>query len=68
MTDHRFTVGQQVTLERYERTKAAEVVEVLRQMPSDVDAEPQYRVKTCHESFERTAKEHQLSAVVPPSA
>ena len=68
MTDHRFTVGQQVTLERYERTKVAEVVEVLRKMPSNVDGEPQYRVKTSHESFGRTAKEHQLSAVVPPSA
>jgi hypothetical protein len=67
MTDHRFSIGQQVLLERHERTKA-EVVEVLRQMPSDVDGEPQYRVKASHESFERTAKEHQLSATIPPSA
>jgi hypothetical protein len=67
MTDHRFSIGQQVLLERHERTKA-EVVEVVRQMPSDVDGEPQYRVKASHESFERTAKEHQLSATIPPSS
>ena len=66
MTDHRFSVGQQVMLERHERTKAKEMVEVLRQMPSDVDGEPQYRIKAGHESFERIVKEHQLSAVVPP--
>ena len=64
MTDHRFSIGQQVLLEHHERTKA-EVVEVLRQMPSDVDGEPQYRVKASHESFERTAKEHQLSDASP---
>ena len=67
MTDHRFSIGQQVVLERHERTKA-EVVEVVRQMPSDEEGEPQYRVKASHESFERTAKEHQLSATIPPSA
>ena len=64
MTDHRFSIGQQVLLERHERTKA-EVVEVVRQMPSDEEGEPQYRVKASHESFERTAKEHQLSAAYP---
>ena len=68
MTDHRFFVGQQVVLDRNIQAKTAQVVEVLRQMPSDVDGEPQYRVKANHESFERTAKEHQLSAVVLPSA
>jgi hypothetical protein len=67
MTDHRFSIGQQVLLERHERTKA-EVVEVVRQMPSDEEGEPQYRVKASHESFERTAKEHQLSATIPPSS
>ena len=66
MTDHRFFVGQQVLLERHERTKVVEVVEVVRQMPSDEEGEPQYRVKASHESFERTAKEHQLSATIPP--
>jgi len=68
MSDHRFFVGQQVMLERRERTRAAEVVEVLRQIPSDVDGEPQYRVKASHESFERTARESQLSALTPPPA
>jgi hypothetical protein len=65
MTDHRFFVGQHVVLERHERTKVVEVVEVVRQMPSDEEGEPQYRVKASHESFERTAKEHQLSDASP---
>jgi hypothetical protein len=68
MTDHRFLVGQQVLLDRNALTRAAGVVEVLRQLPSDVDGAPQYRVKATGEGFERLAKEHQLSAVMGPPA
>jgi hypothetical protein len=68
MTDHKFSIGQQVLLARNSLTRVVEVVEVLRQMPSDVDGEPQYRIKANHESFERTVKEHQLSMVIVPSA
>jgi len=69
MTDHKFSIGQQVLFARNDLTKkVAEVVEVLRQMPSDVDGEPQYRIKASDEGFERSAKEHQLSTVIQPSA
>ena len=63
MTDHRFLVGQHVTLDRNGLTRAAGQVEILRQMPSDVDGVPQYRIRAAGESFERFAKEHQLSTV-----
>ena len=64
MTDHRFLVGQHVMLDRNGLTRAAGQVEVLRQMPSDVDGVPQYRIRAVSEDFERFAREHQLSTVV----
>ena len=68
MTAHRFFVGQQVLLDRNALTRGAGVVEVLRQLPSDVDGAPQYRVKSVGEGFERLAKEDQLSAVAAAPA
>ena len=65
MTDHRFHVGQQVRLKHDALTRVAGSVEVLRKMPCDVDGAPQYRVRAVGDSFERLAKEHQLSAVMP---
>jgi hypothetical protein len=56
--------NSQVLFARNDLTKkVAEVVEVLRRMPSDVDGEPQYRIKASDEGFERSAKEHPLSTV-----
>lgn len=64
MTDHCFLVGQHVMLDHNGLTRAAGQVEVLRHMPSGVDGVPQYRIRAAGESFERLAKEHQLSTVI----
>lgn len=63
MKDHRFLVGQQALLDHNALTRTTSTVEVLRQLPSDVDGSPQYRVRAGCEGFERLVKEHQLSVV-----
>jgi hypothetical protein len=63
MTDYRFLVGQHALLDSYPGKGGAGQVEVLRQMPCDVDGVPQYRIRAVGEGFERVVKEHQLSIV-----
>ena len=63
MSEHKFSVGEFVTLSPGPGSSAATgTYEVMRQLPAEGD-ENQYRVKNMRENHERVAKESQLHAV-----
>jgi hypothetical protein len=62
MARHKFKVGQVVDFAaaRLEMPTVGRQYEIVRLLPSD-GGQLQYRIKAIGESFERMAKEHQLS-------
>jgi hypothetical protein len=59
---HKFKVGQRVDFmpNKIELVGSAREYEIMRLLPSE-DGQLQYRIKTSSETFERVAKESQLS-------
>lgn len=68
---HKFVVGQLVELARNPLLVAAVgAYEIRQRMPlSDVSSDsPRYRVKSVAESYERVAREHELTLSTSPAA
>lgn len=58
MSDHKFTIGQHVTVAASGSARASGAFEILRLMPATrEDLEPQYRVKSRTENHERVVAE-----------
>lgn len=59
---HKFKVGQQVTLSSTGIGRDGGVVEIMRLLPATRDdLEPQYRVKSRAESYERVVQEGMIA-------
>jgi hypothetical protein len=69
MTDHRYKVSQNVLLNDSAgiRLKPLAVYTITAILPGR-DSELQYRVKGDHERFERVVDEHNIAALLQPSA
>ena len=60
MADHKFRVGQRVTLAATVREGAGGAYVVTKRLP-ERDGEPEYRIKSASELHERVARESDLS-------
>lgn len=62
MTNHKYKVGEFVTVDRSPRNNIVHGdYEIIRLLPQDIDR-LQYRIKSIHENYERVVGEEQLSA------
>jgi hypothetical protein len=61
MAQHRFKVGDVVTLARSFLKMPDGPFEVIRLLPSD-SADPAYRIKSRSESYERAVREYEITA------
>jgi hypothetical protein len=61
MSQHKFKVGDVVTLAKSYIKLPPGPFEVVRLLPSD-SAEPAYRIKSKGESYERAVREYEISA------
>ena len=62
MPSHKFHVGEIVTLKpAFTRNVPGGAYKVIRQLPRDADGEFQYRIKNESETYERVAREGELT-------
>ena len=61
MSEHKFKVGDVVTLAKSFMKMPVGPFEVIRLLPSD-SADPAYRIKSKTESHERAVREYEISA------